>query len=242
MESFNNLQGHIGTSHDQLRSGSKTIFSVQSLLQSSSAKTILSSLFTVTKGPFCHIPPTLIQASMPFQASSTTTVKKRQEDRSYPPSPRVEIIDEYESQREKWCDELLTLDGCKEDVGGLVGRGETLLVKEEFEEAIHQRLQRAQKLLKQSKQKDYYQILDVSRDADAKTIKKAFRKQAKNTYEVLSNPELRQRFDNREDPMDPMSQQGPGGHPFANGQHPFVQFFQQAGLGGRGFAGGQGGF
>lgn len=38
---------------------------------------------------------------------------------------------------------------------------------------IHGRLQRAQKLLKQSKQKDYYKVLDVSRDADAKTIKKA---------------------------------------------------------------------
>ncbi|KAF9558176.1 DnaJ-domain-containing protein [Agrocybe pediades] len=161
---------------------------------------------------------------------------------------------EYMSQRERWCDELLTLDGCKEDVDGLVGRGETLLVKEEFEETvrtfeqafessgrldrdIHQRLQRAQKLLKQSKQKDYYKILDVSRDADAKTIKKAYRKQAKKAhpdkggseakmallneaYEVLSNSKLRQRFDNGEDPMGPMSQQG--GHPLANGQHPFA--------------------
>ena len=36
-----------------------------------------------------------------------------------------------------------------------------------------QRLQRAQKLLKQSKQKDYYKVLGVARDADAKTIKKA---------------------------------------------------------------------
>lgn len=63
-------------------------------------------------------------------------------------------------------------------------------------------------------------------------------------YEVLSNPELRQRFDNGEDPMDPMAQQG--GHPFANGQHPFAHFFQQQG-GGRaggfpsGFAGSPGG-
>lgn len=38
---------------------------------------------------------------------------------------------------------------------------------------IHQRLQRAQKLLKQSRQKDYYKILDVPRDADQATIKKA---------------------------------------------------------------------
>lgn len=38
---------------------------------------------------------------------------------------------------------------------------------------IHQRLQKAQKLLKLSKQKDYYKVLGVARDADTKTIKKA---------------------------------------------------------------------
>jgi DnaJ family protein C protein 3 len=36
------------------------------------------------------------------------------------------------------------------------------------------RLQKAQRLLKQSRQKDYYKVLGVARDADAKTIKKAF--------------------------------------------------------------------
>ena len=30
----------------------------------------------------------------------------------------------------RWCEELLTLKGCK-DVGGLVGRGQALLEKEE---------------------------------------------------------------------------------------------------------------
>ncbi|KAG5640914.1 hypothetical protein DXG03_006673 [Asterophora parasitica] len=179
----------------------------------------------------------------------------------------------------KWCEELLTLNGCAEDVDGLVGRGEVLLGKQEWEEAvrvlekafelsgqgsrdIHQRLQRAQKLLKQSKQKDYYKILGVSRDADAKTIKRAFRQGAKvahpdkggseakmaalnEAYEVLTNPELRQRFDNGEDPNDPMAQQG--GHPFPAGQHPFAQFFQQQGGGfpggfpGGGFPGSGGG-
>ena len=38
---------------------------------------------------------------------------------------------------------------------------------------IHQRLVKAQKLLKQSKQKDYYKVLGVARDADTRTIKKA---------------------------------------------------------------------
>ena len=73
-------------------------------------------------------------------------------------------------------------------------------------------------------------------------------------YEVLSNPglsphsiargasltrlsfsELRERFDNGEDPNDPASQnQGhpfqQGGNPFGGG-HPFQQFFQQGGGG-----------
>lgn len=35
------------------------------------------------------------------------------------------------------------------------------------------RLQKAQRLLKQSTAKDYYKVLGVSRDADAKTIKRA---------------------------------------------------------------------
>lgn len=56
-------------------------------------------------------------------------------------------------------------------------------------------------------------------------------------YEVLLNPELRQRFDNGDDPNDPMTQQG--GHPFQGGGfpggHPFAQFFQQGGGQGDGF-------
>ena len=35
------------------------------------------------------------------------------------------------------------------------------------------KLQKVQRLLKQSKQKDYYKVLGVSRDADERTIKKA---------------------------------------------------------------------
>ncbi|KAJ3559631.1 hypothetical protein NP233_g11220 [Leucocoprinus birnbaumii] len=188
--------------------------------------------------------------------------------------------EEYKKQMGKWCNELLTLQGCEEDVDGLVGKSEDLLGKEEFEEAvrildkafeasgrsdrnIHARLSKAQKLLKQSKQKDYYKVLGVSRDADQKTIKKAFRQAAKSAhpdkggseakmaavneaYEVLSDPELRARFDNGDDPNDPSG--GMGGNPFAQGGHPFAQFFSGGaggfgGFPGGGFAGGgPGGF
>ena len=59
--------------------------------------------------------------------------------------------------------------------------------------------------------------------------------------------ELRQRFDNGDDPNDPNSQGGAPftgyGSPFGGfgggGDHPFAQFFQQAGQ--RGFSFGRGG-
>ena len=53
---------------------------------------------------------------------------------------------------------------------------------------------------------------------------------------IVTSVELRQRFDNGDDPNDPSSQ---GGNPFAGfqsggfgGEHPFAQFFQTGGGGG----------
>ncbi|KAJ7227908.1 hypothetical protein C8J57DRAFT_1387935 [Mycena rebaudengoi] len=169
---------------------------------------------------------------------------------------------------EEWCKLLRGMEGGEEDADALRGIGEALVVQEEYEEGVRYlerafeatgrsdrefqaRLQKAQRLLKQSRAKDYYKVLGVARDADAKTIKKAFRTAAKTAhpdkggseakmaavneaYEVLSKPELRARFDNGDDPNDPMAQQGPGG-----GGHPFAQFFQQQS---GGFPGGGGGF
>jgi len=123
---------------------------------------------------------------------------------------------------EKWCLELLRMES--EDIDGLVGAGEAALKKEEWEEAvkyfdrafnasgktnhdIHGRLQKAHRLMKQAKKKDYYKVLGIARDADLKAIKKAYRKAAMNAhpdkggsetkmaqvneaYEVLSNEGL----------------------------------------------------
>ena len=91
---------------------------------------------------------------------------------------------------ERYCNALLQMEGMEEDGDALMMRADALMAKEEWEEAvrvlerafeasgrsnrdIHQRLQKAQRLLKQSRQKDYYKVLGVPRNADAKEIKKA---------------------------------------------------------------------
>ncbi|KAJ7799680.1 hypothetical protein B0H14DRAFT_3092771 [Mycena olivaceomarginata] len=177
---------------------------------------------------------------------------------------------------EEWCQKLYDMEGGEEDADALRGLGEAAVVKEEWEEGVRllekafeatgrsdrdfqARLQKAQRLLKQSRAKDYYKVLGVARDADARTIKKALcvsspRTAAKTAhpdkggseqkmaavneaYEVLSNPELRQRFDNGDDPND-----SSGGHPFQQGGNPFAFFQQGGGFPGGGFPGGGGGF
>ncbi|KAG2229762.1 hypothetical protein INT48_004766 [Thamnidium elegans] len=94
---------------------------------------------------------------------------------------------------EKWCAATLEIDPNHQQA--LFSRGEMKLNQNDFEGAVHdlekafeaseqqdnrirQMLQRAQQLLRQSKKRDYYKILDVSRDSDPRTIKKAYRKMA----------------------------------------------------------------
>ncbi|KAK4985164.1 hypothetical protein LTR66_008257 [Elasticomyces elasticus] len=140
---------------------------------------------------------------------------------------------------------------------------------------VQELLQKVHTLLKRSKQKDYYKVLGVSRDSDEKEIKRAYRKLTKEfhpdkasqrgippeeaqkkmtsineAYEVLSDPELKARFDRGDDPND-QSQQGQPfqGSPFGFGQggQPIFNFQQRGGGGGSHFkfqhsGGGGGGF
>ena len=145
---------------------------------------------------------------------------------------------------------------------GLLAKAQHQIAAEEYDQAIstlqkanqiaggqnqkvHEQMQKAQRLLKQSKEVDYYKVLGIARDADERTIKKAWRTLSKkfhpdkskdmdseaatkrfseinSAYEVLSNPELRARYDNGDDPNNPNQNQ---------------QMFQQGG-----FPGGFGGF
>lgn len=132
---------------------------------------------------------------------------------------------------------------------------------------IPQLLQNAQIQLKRSKTKDYYKVLNVPNDADDRTIKRQYRSLTKKfhpdksaaqgvtkeqaekkmaaineAYEVLSDPELRARFDRGDDPNSQEQQGHPfHGSPFGHGGGGQQFFFQQGG-GGFKFQQGGGGF
>ncbi|EGE86291.1 DnaJ like subfamily C member 3 [Blastomyces dermatitidis ATCC 18188] len=183
---------------------------------------------------------------------------------------------------QSYCTEALKL--IPNSLHGLLSKAEAQIDTDDFEAAIQtlkfarehhdnsqdiQSLyQKAHTLLKRSKQKDYYKVLGVDRDADDRTIKRAYRKMTKQfhpdkamsqgvskedaekkmaaineAYEVLSDPELRARFDRGDDPN---SQEGQGnpfqGSPFGHHGGHGQQFFFQQGGGGPHFKFSGGGF
>jgi len=157
----------------------------------------------------------------------------------------------------KSCTEALEIE--ESDIN-LCHRAEAHIANEDYEEALNdyqkasqldgnsqcaqQGIPHAQKLVKQSKRRDYYKILGVKRTATKREITKAYRKLAQQWHpdqfsesekkmaekkfidiaaakEVLTDPEKRQKFDSGDDPLDPESQAGRGFNPFAQGFHPF---------------------
>lgn len=168
-----------------------------------------------------------------------------------------------------YCAEALTLN--PHSLHGLLAQAQRQIDADDFEPAIStlnrakehhpsdQRvetlLSHAHALLKRSKQKDYYKVLSVSREADDRTIKKAYRNLVKlhhpdksmqkgltkeeaekkmasinEAYEVLSDPELKARFDRGEDPNSQEAQQNPfQGSPFGTGPQGQPFFFKHSG-------------
>ena len=135
------------------------------------------------------------------------------------------------------------------------------------QQQINQLLHNAHTELKRSKTKDYYKVLGLTRDADELQIKSAYRKMVRihhpdkahkqgitkedaekkmasvnEAYEVLSDPELKQRYDQGDDPNDHSQQQQrpfhgspfQGGSPFGHGGGG-QQFQFKFGGGGGGF-------
>uniref|UniRef100_A0A671UUQ8 DnaJ homolog subfamily C member 3 n=1 Tax=Sparus aurata TaxID=8175 RepID=A0A671UUQ8_SPAAU len=122
---------------------------------------------------------------------------------------------------------------------------ETAAQHSENDRQIKEGLERAQRLLKQSQKRDYYKILGVKRTAQKKEIIRAYRKLAQQWHpdnfqdpdekkkaekkfidiaqakEVLTDPEMRTKFDHGEDPMDPESQHHQNFH---RGFHGFQGF------------------
>jgi DnaJ family protein C protein 3 len=116
---------------------------------------------------------------------------------------------------------------------------------EENSQRVKERLQKAEKLLKQSKKRDYYKILGLPRTAAKKDITKAYRALARKWHpdqhtgeedkkvaegmfmdiaaanEVLTDEKMRKQFDQGDDPLDAEQErernQG-GFNPFGGGQ------------------------
>ena len=184
-----------------------------------------------------------------------------------------------------YCTEALGLNPTS--LHGLLNQAQRQLDSDEFEAAVRtldsakehhpqhgkidEMLRKAHTLLKRSKQKDYYKVLGVTRDAEEREIKKAYRKLSKQyhpdkasanglnpeeaqtkmaavneAYEILSDPELKARFDSGDDPNNPEQQRNPfQGSPFGGfggGQGGQQFFFQQGGGQGFKFQQGGGGF
>ena len=105
-------------------------------------------------------------------------------------------------------------------------------------------LETAKKRQKQASKRDYYKILGLKRNCNKKEVNKAYRKLAQKWHpdnfqdetekksaekkfmdiaaakEVLTDPEMRQKFDRGEDPMDAEEQQNSRNNPFHGFHHP----------------------
>ncbi|EKX44009.1 hypothetical protein GUITHDRAFT_72696 [Guillardia theta CCMP2712] len=185
---------------------------------------------------------------------------------------RCQVLIKLKKYREaiEACSEVMNIpEQIHDRMQTLLSRAEALQGLEDWEEAVRdceralnlqkdsheakEKLERAKQLLKKSKMKDYYKVLDVPKDADDRAIKKAYKKKAltmhpdktkeesdlanrkfheiAEAHEVLTDPEKRAKYDRGEDPINEQPQGNPGqGFPFGfggggGGSHHFTFHF-----------------
>lgn len=148
--------------------------------------------------------------------------------------PALFVLGDAETEAEQFDEALRTFRRALE-----------IAASDEDKQSAQKKVQEAEVALKQSKEKNYYKILDVPRNADKKQIKKGYKDMAmkwhpdKNpdneeeaekkftevaeAYEVLSDPELRGKYDRGEQVFE--NQGGQQHRP--NAQHFFHQNFGQ---------------
>ncbi|KII69137.1 DnaJ subfamily C member 3 [Thelohanellus kitauei] len=115
-------------------------------------------------------------------------------------------------------------------------------------------LSRIENIQRNLNRPDYYKILNVTKSATTQEIEKSYRRLVKKYHpdrlqnkedikaankkleqfnsarQVLTDPEMRKRFDDGFDPLDPQDQQrGGGGHHYEDGGGSFFRFFQGGG-------------
>lgn len=190
------------------------------------------------------------------------------EHNSITPTAKLNMAKAYkELKKYKDAREILDamVSGESNNAEAYIVLGQVLMEMDEFEEAVgrfrrandilgqndhhaQEELRKAEAALKQSKQKDYYKILGVSRKATAKEIKKAYRDKALQWHpdkhtgeeekekaekqfqlvaeanEVLSDDEKRRKYDRGEEVFP--NQGGGGGQPQGN---PFGHHFRSGG-------------
>merc|ERR1712115_206407 len=109
---------------------------------------------------------------------------------------------------------------------GALGDYRAALERDEDFTRAKEGMAKTQKLQKQAGKRDYYKILGVKRSATKKEISKAEKKfmDIAAAKEVLTDEEMRQKYDQGEDPLDPESGRDGGGHPFGRGGHQHFHF------------------
>lgn len=126
--------------------------------------------------------------------------------------------------------------GLMDDFNGMLNDYKTAKQHRANDRAIDDKIQQAQRLLEQSKRKNYYKILGVKRAASKSEIKRVYRKLAlqwhpdkveedqkaiaetkfrdvAEAYSILTDDELRGKYDNGEDVSGQAQQQQQGGFP-----------------------------